>query len=520
MKVKLFVLFIFTFFNLKAQNDCTILIDPNQPLSASTPCFNVDSIYNNCITIYIKVNVHFFVKDNCSGSVTTQQDPNQVKQESASGWANYMIYQANLSLANNLPQSNANGYNTSSSAPHCNPIRYVLSGVYFHCNEADKYVGFSIGYLNSKYGVNVNSELNIFIASFNHNTGSGVAYLGGSTSSINRLDFGLLNHELAHNFDLDHSWEQDECDDTPNLTFQWDKNCNGIIDTDVNNDETNFRCWELEPSNSAKCNPNPPCTVYPCCDPGWINNNITAYNNPNGAWTDCQIRRALNNIASLKCEMIAQIGGNCPPPSAFIARLPQDIVKQKHCSFCFDLEASTNYNQYKIEVYDNLNPSNPILIRSTNFINGLAKKYCISGSFLSSQWQDGMQPNHPYLIKLTVKNDCCETSKSFPFVLPTRNCTIDPDYPRTEPFKFFNLSPNPANDYINIEYQLEEAAQVSIQLIGALGFYNSINVVNNENQLTGTNYSYNVNIQSLPLGVNSIVVQGGNYLYSYQFIKQ
>jgi hypothetical protein len=502
--------------NLKAQNtDCSVLPDPVQAIAASAPCFNVDSIFENCIPIYIKVNFHFFVNDDCSGDVSLPLDPTNVKQEDAAGWVNYIIYRANEDLANNMPQLNASGYNTSSSAPHCNPTRFITSGLYFHCNNTDKFDGYNLGLLKNNYAVNPNSELNVFMASFNHTSTSGAAFQGGSTSSINRFDWQVLNHELAHNLSLGHSFDPDGCDDTPILIFDYDRNCDGQISTNPDDKEKEQKCYGLEPSTSIKCNPPSPCPVYQCCDQGWINNNIMGYNSPNTAWTNCQINETLKHISKFKCEFIAQIGGNCPPVSAIITRQPKDIEKAKHCTYCFDLGASMGYNQYKIEIFDNLNPSSPSLIRSTNWLSGLARKYCIGGPLWGS-WQDGMIPNHPYLIKLNVKNDCSETNKFFPFILPTRDCTII-GVPNED--KKLSLSPNPSSDNIIIHYELEEAAEVRILVTHQL--YSSFNytVTSLMTQNQGI-YNVNVPIGSFYPGLNIIILQVDGMIFTETFIKQ
>lgn len=502
--------------NINAQNsECSLLTDPVQALAADEPCFNADSIFENCIPIYIKVNFHFFVNDDCSGDVSLPLDPTIVKQEDAAGWAGYIIYRANEDLANNMAQLNASGYNTSSSSPHCNPIRFVISGLYFHCDNADKFDGYSLTYLSSKYAINSNSELNVFMASFNHTSTSGAAFQGGSISSINRFDWQVLNHELVHNLSLGHSFDPDGCDDTPKLTFDYDRNCDGQISANPVDKEKEQTCFGLEPSNSINCNPPSPCPIYHCCDQGWINNNIMSYNSPNTAWTNCQILKALEHISNLKCEYIAQIGGNCPPLSAIITRQPKDIVKTKHCTYCFDLGASMGYNQYKIEIYDNIHPSSPSLIHTTNWLSGLAKKYCISGPLLGN-WQDGMLPDHPYLIKLVVKNDCSETDKSYPFILPVRDCTIvgvpNEDYK-------ISLSPNPASDYLIIHYELEETAEVRILVTHPM--YTSFNyaVTSLMSQNQGI-YNVNVPIESFYPGLNVIIFEVGGIILTKTFIKQ
>ncbi len=41
---------------------------PDPPVNESSDCFDVDSIITNCIPIYLRVNVHYFLDDDCSGT--------------------------------------------------------------------------------------------------------------------------------------------------------------------------------------------------------------------------------------------------------------------------------------------------------------------------------------------------------------------------------------------------------------------------------------------------------------------
>ena len=71
---------------MNSQNiDCYVLPDPIQYSASPIPCFNVDSIYENCIPVYLNVNIHFFVNDDCTGNVSLPQDGTKVTQEGATG---------------------------------------------------------------------------------------------------------------------------------------------------------------------------------------------------------------------------------------------------------------------------------------------------------------------------------------------------------------------------------------------------------------------------------------------------
>lgn len=60
---------------------------------------------------------------------------------------------------------------------------------------------------------------------------------------------------------------------------------------------------------------------------------------------------------------------------------------------------------------------------------------------------------------------------------------------------------------------------VSIFIMCMLGINNPIIVLNQANQSIG-DYSYNVNVQSLPFGFNTVIFLVGNITYSFPFIRQ
>lgn len=77
------LLVLIAFFGQKvtAQTEYCEIIQPSQSANAaSQPCFDIDSIFQNCIPVYVKVNFHYFVNDNCSGNVSLPLDATQVKQ--------------------------------------------------------------------------------------------------------------------------------------------------------------------------------------------------------------------------------------------------------------------------------------------------------------------------------------------------------------------------------------------------------------------------------------------------------
>ncbi len=76
---------------------------PDLPESSPpTPCFDVDEVFENCTPVWIRVNVHFFIGDNCQGSI----DPLTpgINSDLAFYWAKKLIDEANERLELNYPQ--------------------------------------------------------------------------------------------------------------------------------------------------------------------------------------------------------------------------------------------------------------------------------------------------------------------------------------------------------------------------------------------------------------------------------
>jgi len=169
-----------------------------------------------------------------------------------------------------------------------------------------------------------------------------------------------------------------------------------------------------------------------------------------------------------------------------------------------------------VEIYDNINPSNPLLIRSTNWlIGGLAQKYCIGGTILGG-WQDGMVPDHPYLIRLILKNDCVETNKSLQFTLPIRDCTIT-GVPSDD--KKLLLIPNPAIDNVNIHYELSCNSEVRLLVTHQIFTNFNYSVIPLVTQVEGE-YNVDVPIQTFYAGLNVVILQVDGAIYTSTFIKQ
>jgi hypothetical protein len=103
----------------------------------------------SCGLIYISVNFHFFVEDDCSGNVgagpglsLTQEDAFQEAQNILRRANNY-----NEQIGQNS-QWNQAFWNAPVTTPQCVPIRYITNEIFIHCDESRKEnPGYSTAYI-------------------------------------------------------------------------------------------------------------------------------------------------------------------------------------------------------------------------------------------------------------------------------------------------------------------------------------------------------------------------------------
>lgn len=140
------------------------------------------TVIANCATekVWIRINIHFFFNDDCTGTL----DPLglvSITPEQAYEKAEAYIEAANLALDNNRDQWNQVFWGVPfDDTRHCVPFRYLLSGVYVHCNTVGKTTSVSTYQLNNYFGPtfppNIGSPpaLNLYVVEF-HGGPTGVA---------------------------------------------------------------------------------------------------------------------------------------------------------------------------------------------------------------------------------------------------------------------------------------------------------------------------------------------------------
>ncbi len=136
-------------------------------------CFTVQTIFDNCTKIWLRVNIHFFLDDNCEGTL----DPlgiETISPEQAYEVAESLINSANDRLENNREQWNQAPWGVPpDQTRYCVPFRYLLSGVYVHCSTTATNTSafYFSSYFQPNFGVNVTSEYNCYIAEYVGNPG-------------------------------------------------------------------------------------------------------------------------------------------------------------------------------------------------------------------------------------------------------------------------------------------------------------------------------------------------------------
>ena len=233
------------------------------------------------------------------------------------------------------------------------------------------------------------------------------------------------------------------------------------------------------------------------------------------AYTDCQIMRMLTNINSNKCDHIEALGGLCPPPKAVIEIHPLDDLRDVYCSYCLRLEASSNDELYKVDIYE-ITGSGDVLINSTTWLNGPAQMYCIKSKKDKDggiTWFGGFKQNTNYRAVLSVENNCADVStKDLIFTTPPTNCN-------TIATSDIEIFPSPAFANLNINYTIYKTSYIHILSAHSLyGKYNS-DFEFSTSKPAGT-YNLYENVSSWYSGVNYVVIQIDDQVYSKAIFKQ
>ncbi len=550
----LFLSFFLVIEQLNAQPPfCPVGEEGAEPVTEppSTECFDVNTIFDNCPDelIYLRVNVHFFLDDNCEGQLDPSgQRPYELDEAYLA--AEEYIDAANLQLGDDhYRQWNQSPWGVSTKPKQCVPFRYTLAGVYVHCSSMaftyDRYQ--EAPQVHSTYGVNKETEFNLYILPLTN--ASGVAGgIGGFYAVNSNLDRGLLNHEMGHNLTLEHSWIDDGIDDTPEIHYDADYNCDGDFDDNWRPQggrrEADQQCWRHLTESGANrsidydgdgiidypdvCYETPiPCgdfDEYPCCQWKYINNNMMAYSNYQnccGAFTEGQILRMLNHLSQPDvCQNYIVSVSSCVPPIANIAVLSFED-DEEDCKYCIHMEHSVNEDGYQLEIFK-VTSLGLELFHSTGWLDGPALTYCIGEDVVKTgQYANGFEAGQPYLARLTVSGECSATDVTeITFSLPFFSeiaCELDDD---DEPaIEIGNLLPNPTPGSASFDYEILKEGPLNIWLVDVLNQNNTVTIMNSQFHTPG-NYQSSIDMSSYNTGTYALIFHVENQIESLTLIKQ
>lgn len=509
--------------NVRCQEISCGWIQPVDEITAGDPgsCFDIEEIIKNCIPVYVRINLHFFVADDCYGGI---QQINESQKDV------YRIAEEVISFANQTFEKNQAQWQVPGAEAPCIPIRLVLKGIYVHCKSHAIGMTNTVE-LNNEFGVNKGTEINFYIAG-NDIRGTGIGIHSercGSATDFSKKRWwtiGNLVHELGHIFTLLHSFDNDGCDDTPIITHQWDKNCDGIIQfsADKKLNEGNLKCWNLiEPGKIPgeegysdmndnmihDCDEKPPCTSSPCCYQENLDNNIMSYSANIAAVTNCQLKKMLTDLSGFNCSLIEKIG-DCPPVSAFITQLPQDKSDQSQCRECLILEASFNEEQYQLKIFEQLHDG-LYLAYDGPWKKGQATIFCYHTGIAFKGLANYLKPDTKYLARLITRNTCSEDSYSFEFTTNTAGCG-------TVRYETLKLSPNPGTEQLTLEIQ-EADEEIDFPLFAKNILTGRLHTFEESQILPRGNKALDINISTLASGTYSLLAISKDAIYLSNFIK-
>lgn len=309
-----------------------------------------DSIY------YVRVNLHFMLKNDGSGNFNEYWDGTKDSLNNGYVFAEKIIEKANFELRNNKKMFRT-PFGVDSTPVVPNKMQYILMGVYFDRDDKFQNDDFFSGWeIAEKYAKNGKSEINIFCI-VPEREGSGIAnsilypeakdvelwtkisfyrtYIKFPDWSI-QYAASIINHEIGHILGLRHTWnEDDDCEDTPKGNKR------------PNSGEFG-QCWAFKEGDTY------------CGDWSNISNNIMDYNEhfPH-AYTPCQLNIIQIMLRTSALPFVYQLGGDAP--MNFILKAADKYDKD---NVLIDATATSNEEAFSIDIFNlKKNPSVPIFFR-------------------------------------------------------------------------------------------------------------------------------------------------------------
>ncbi|MEN0047168.1 MAG: reprolysin-like metallopeptidase [Bacteroidota bacterium] len=215
---------------------------------------------------YIRVNVHFVNSSDSSKNFIGKEALNYAKN---------IINNVNQDLSKNAKMHLPIGNNTPVL-----PTQYRLkltrrtgtehdTGVYCHFDDELCYYVHKGKNRNlhkqdviKKYGIQLDSVLNVFVMPHHPDSLASKTYAGGgvgvalgtNVKMAGMYESGnpfwhyrqILSHEVGHVFGLQHSWLNDGCEDTPKHPNCWNRSKNGsACDSLASNNLMDYNAWQL-----------------------------------------------------------------------------------------------------------------------------------------------------------------------------------------------------------------------------------------------------------------------------------
>lgn len=399
-------------------------------------------------------------------------------------------------------------------------VRYLLTGVYFHRDEAAYYLQNTRAQIHAQYGVSPATTINVYYTP--NGNWSGIANtFGGVAKYVFNNDYfayvkpacrnwsltysgSILNHEIGHTLGLRHTWnEDDNCTDTP-LGYLYDEWSNGAC---TFNQRANCWSYDLSIPTCPTSNGGRPCDEW-----YKISNNLMDYNQyaPH-AVTECQIAQ-MNADLTGSGNMFVHSCNGCMPSVAFF-QLPDvyNICPSPLPGVAFFLNgtASFNENRWLIDIceVDPANPNTCINNINTGWNTGTIGKVNLLSFYT-------FQVNKHYRIKLIVDNSECPPSSEFSKVIEVKGC-IEPEYPDEPSIEF--AATNPFNDYLTVFYSISAPGTLQIRLLNI----NTANISTllEASEIEAGNYQLVLESGSIDPGSYSFQLLYNNHLFTKTIIK-
>lgn len=491
---------------------------------------------NNSCHKYVRIAFHYILSEQlitrtlangCGGTGTLNYfgQGNFTEYSDGNGNASYNGFQrtervignANDKMQNNWDHWRKEPGQTYPVPPPTVPIRYLLVGTYFHRDNDAFNATKSAATIHTEYGVGGNEVLDIYCVWWPNADWTGNAFAFGAVNKYSFLnDYTIylqpncrtwsdleqatnLIHEVGHNFNLYHTWnEPDGCADTPE-GFVYDK----VEDNGSCTPNQKAVCWSYNPGI-------PGCPRKPCDEWPKISNNFMDYSEGPHAFTLCQNTR-LN--AHTLGNGLPYVAGclSCAPPRAFFF-IPDEVSScPPGSSVTLNGQASVNENNYRIEICE-VSDNNPTVCIGNYYDSGLQSGQ-VGKVNLTAVYS--FQPLKAYRIKLTVSNSACTDAGDHTWekVVHTRSCT-PPDVP-TCCFDVFGTSP--FGDNLSVYYHTPIAGILGFTLVNlnTSQVYPLLSATDED----GGDHQRNFNTGNVPSGTYALHATFQGHPYSKTLVK-